>query len=108
MSIMCFDHFECKIPIDTIRNIQGRRQVCKSGGAGMLLSAYIQIFGYSPLKVQCTAILLDRMNRKNWGAEAPIWPYSVLVTHLQSTAVSFALHLLRIPQQQKKVYVDLQ
>ena len=40
----------------------------------MLLSAYIQIFGYSPLKVQCTAILLDRMNRKNWGAEAPLAP----------------------------------
>ena len=28
----------------------------------MLLSAYMQIFGYSTLKIQCTAILLDRMN----------------------------------------------
>ena len=33
---------------------QGRRQVCNSGGAGMLLSAYMQIFS---LKVQCTVML---------------------------------------------------
>jgi len=37
----------------------------------MLLSAYMLIFGYSPLKIQCTAVLLDRMNLKNWGASAP-------------------------------------
>ena len=54
--------------------MQGRRQVCKSGGAGMLLSACIQIFGYSPLKIQCTAILLDRMNLKNWGGFSPPSP----------------------------------
>jgi len=35
------------------------RQVCKRGGAGILLSAYRQIFGYSPLKIQCRAIILD-------------------------------------------------
>jgi len=41
------------------------------GGAGMLLSVYSQIFGYSPLKLQCTTILLEGMNLKNWGASAP-------------------------------------
>ena len=34
--------------------MQRCRQVCKSGGAGMLLCIYMQIFGYSPLKMQCT------------------------------------------------------
>jgi len=43
---------------------QGRRQVCNSGGAGMLLSAYMQTFS---LKIQCTA----RINLKNWGGGAP-------------------------------------
>ena len=46
--------------------LQEHRQVCKSGGAGMLLSAY--------MKIQCTAILFDRMNLKNWGASAPQAP----------------------------------
>ena len=38
-----------------------------------MLSAYryMQIVGYSPLKIQCTAIVLDRMNQ-NWGASAPL------------------------------------
>ena len=30
----------------------------------------MQTFGYSPLKVQCTEILLDRMSLKNWGASS--------------------------------------
>ena len=30
---------------------QGHRQVCMSRGAGKLLSAYIQIFGFSLLKI---------------------------------------------------------
>jgi len=46
--------------------LQEHRQVCKSGGAGMLLSAY--------MKIQCTAILLDRMNLKNRGPSAPQAP----------------------------------
>ena len=33
----------------------------------MLLRAYMRIFGYSPLKIQCTAILLYTINFKNWG-----------------------------------------
>jgi len=37
--------------------VQGHRQVCKSGGGGW--DAYMQIFGYSPLKAQCT---VNRMN----------------------------------------------
>ena len=36
--------------------LQGRRQVCNSGGAVMLLSAYMQIFS---LKVQCIQQYLD-------------------------------------------------
>jgi len=36
----------------------------------MLLSAYMKIFGYSTLKIQCT---VDRMNLKNWrGPLAPL------------------------------------
>jgi len=47
----------------------------------MLLSAYVQMFGYSPLKIQCTAILLDRMNLKSWGTSAPpAPPLSTLLT----------------------------
>ena len=39
----------------------------------MLLSVYMQIFRYSPLslRVQCTAILLDRMNLKTGGVSPP-------------------------------------
>ena len=55
-------------------NSQGHRQVCKSGRAGMLLSAYMQIFGYSPLKIQGTAILLDKTNLKPGGASALLAP----------------------------------
>ena len=43
---------------------QEHRQVCNSGGAGMLLSASMQIFS---LKIQCT----DRMNLKNMGGFQP-------------------------------------
>ena len=40
----------------------------------MLLSAYMQIFGYSPLKIQGTAILLDKTNLKPGGASALLAP----------------------------------
>ena len=43
--------------------LQRRRQVCKMGGGWDAVKC---IFGYSPLKIQCTAVLLDRMNLKNW------------------------------------------
>ena len=61
------------------QNINRRRSVDKfvragGRGDGMLVSAYIQIFGYSPFKIQCTAILLDRMNLKNWEEAAPLAP----------------------------------
>ena len=40
-------------------DIQGCRQVCKSGGAGKLLSAYMQIL-YTT-KIQCQVIITDTM-----------------------------------------------
>ena len=51
--------------------VQGRRHICKSRGAGMLLGVYMQIFGYSPLKIQVTVILLDRTNLKLGGSSPP-------------------------------------
>ena len=30
----------------------------------MLLTAYMQIFGYFPLNIHCTAILLDEINER--------------------------------------------
>jgi len=37
------------------------------GGWDAGISVYMQTFGYSPLKIQCTAILLGRVNLKNLG-----------------------------------------
>ena len=34
----------------------------------MLLSVYVQIFGYYALNVQCTAILFDNMNPGGGGS----------------------------------------
>lgn len=51
---------ERRYPGVCVVSIQGHRQVCKSGGG----AGYMQIFGYSPHKVQCTAVLFDRINLK--------------------------------------------
>ena len=59
--------------------VGGGGVVVVGGGAGMLLSAYMRIFGYSPLKIQCTA---DRMNLKNWRLQPLASPLSTpLMTH---------------------------
>ena len=44
--------------------------VCVGGGGG-LLSAHMQIFRFSPLKIQSTAILFDRMVLKTGGLLPP-------------------------------------
>ena len=61
-TVLAYKNIESRVIICTRIHIrQKHRQVCKSGGAGMLFSVHMQIFGYSPLKIQCTAILLDMM-----------------------------------------------
>ena len=50
---------------------RGVDRFVRVGGGGILLSAYIQIFGYSPPKIQSTAILLVRMN---WEGSSPYPP----------------------------------
>ena len=52
--------------------LTGRRQVCKSRQAGILLSADMQTFRYSPLNLQCS--YSNIMNLENWGASAHLAP----------------------------------
>jgi len=49
---------------------RGVDKFVRVGGLGCCC-VYMQIF--SP-KIQCTAILLDKMNLKNWGGFSPLAP----------------------------------
>lgn len=63
---------------------RGIDKLVRVGGAGMLFSAYMQIFGCSPLKIPRTAILLSRMNLKNGGGGG-LQPYKPLASlHYQA------------------------
>jgi len=68
-----------------LRPLRGVDKFVRVVGAGMLLSAYMQIhvFGYSPLKIQRTAILLDRANLKTRGTSVPLAPPGLHPCHLE-------------------------
>ena len=44
----------------------------------------MHIFKYSPLKIQCIAILLDRVNLENWALVPPLVYTLVQVTYFTS------------------------
>jgi len=55
----------------------------------MLLGAFMQILGYSPLKIQCTAILLDRKKFKIWGEGGASAPFLVYTFEYQTMCIHY-------------------